>query len=505
MPLNTRISIQSQQHQKILSNLADKMLLFGKVCIPNMFTAKSPPFHHDLVNTFQDKAIPKVNIIAPRGHAKSSISACLFPLHHIMFSDEPVLIVLCSKTEGHAVRLLQTIKDVLDYSMQFRSIFGYWGEHSAKTWKNNEIVLKDNTMITCKGTGQHIRGIKHGNQRPTLIIIDDPEDETNTKTAEAMEANLRWLLQSPVPALDARRGRIIVIGTPQHERCIVEVLKEMEGWVTLKYKAIQDDGKSSLWPDLWPIEKLLAEKASLESINRVSSFYREYQCEIIGEEDQLFKEKDIRYWKGDLRTQGNGDMYLQITHLDGKLLAIAEDRPVNVFMGVDPASSTSQTADYSAIMPIAIDKDMNRFVLTYYRKHVKPLTLAEAVISWFHIYKPMKTRIESVGYQEMLREYVRSKEYIPGLEIKENPRTAKSNRLETLEPIFSSRKFYMKEEHRELKDELLLYPRGKHDDLLDALYYANKGCYRPNHVVERSIQGFKQQEEENDVNSWMSV
>ena len=33
----------------------------------------------------------------------------------------------------------------------------------------------------------------------------------------------------------------------------------------------------------------------------------------------------------------------------------------------------------------------------------------------------------------------------------------------------------------ELRDELLLYPRGKHDDLLDALFYANKGIYSPFH------------------------
>jgi hypothetical protein len=31
----------------------------------------------------------------------------------------------------------------------------------------------------------------------------------------------------------------------------------------------------------------------------------------------------------------------------------------------------------------------------------------------------------------------------------------------------------------ELEDELLMYPRGKHDDLLDGLYYAMKGSYKP--------------------------
>ena len=81
----------------------------------------------------------------------------------------------------HAIKLLGTIKDCLDYSSNFRSLFGYWGQYSAKQWSKSEIELKDGSMIICKGTGQQLRGIKHGNQRPTLIILDDPEDENNTK------------------------------------------------------------------------------------------------------------------------------------------------------------------------------------------------------------------------------------------------------------------------------------------------------------------------------------
>ncbi len=136
------------------------------------------------------------------------------------------LIVLVSRTQDHAIKLLGTIKDTIEYSETFRQVYGYWGQHSAKQWSKTEIELKDGSMIICKGTGQQLRGIKVGSQRPTLIIVDDPEDENNTKTAEAMEQNLRWLLQSAVPSLDPQKGKIIVIGTPQHQRCLVEILNK---------------------------------------------------------------------------------------------------------------------------------------------------------------------------------------------------------------------------------------------------------------------------------------
>jgi hypothetical protein len=86
----------------------------------------------------------------------------------------------------------------------------------------------------------------------------------------------------------------------------------------------------------------------------------------------------------------------------------------------------------------------------------------------------------------MLRDYLRTRAdeeglFIPGLEIKESPRSSKSSRLETMQPWFAQKKIHIQDSMHELKDELLMFPRGKHDDLLDGLYYATKNNYPPNH------------------------
>tara|TARA_R110002051_G_scaffold324106_2_gene420060 strand:- start:1916 stop:3403 length:1488 start_codon:yes stop_codon:yes gene_type:complete len=468
---------------KLLLKMQQDMLLFGRMVMPNMFSAESPRFHYDITKKLLDPDVSQLNIIAPRGHAKSSIVAGVYPLFHLMFDKGPKVIVLVSRTQGHATKLLGTIKDVLDYSKEFRHFFGYWGQHNARKWSNAEIELKDGSVIICKGTGQQIRGIKHGNQRPTLIILDDPEDEVNTKTAEAMEQNLRWLLQSGVPSLDPLKGRICVIGTPQHERCLVETLKDMTGWTNLMFSPDMEEG-ISLWPAVWPIEKLKQKKEELESINRISVFYREYLCQIVGDEENLFRAEHIQYYDGYIETDEQGLSNLILTTINGE--EINEIRPVNIFTGVDPASSTKRGADFSVIFNLAIDYDGNRFVIPYYRKRATPLDLAESIIDNFVRYRSAKTRIESVGYQEMLRQYIkeRSQEeglFIPGLEIKENPRTSKSYRLESLQPLFAQGYVYIRKSMQPLLDELLLYPRGKHDDLLDGFFYANKNCYKPTH------------------------
>lgn len=470
---------------ELRGKLQKDLLLFGKIVMPNMFSLPSPKFHRELADLMLSD-IKFINIQAPRGSAKTSVIGGLFPIYHAMHHPGPKVILIASKTQGHANMVLRSICDVLDYSLPFRQIYGYWGQHSARKWTNSEVILKDGTVITCRGAGQQVRGIKFGNQRPTLIILDDIEDENNTKTSDAMENNLRWVLQSCVPSRDLKSGRVIIIGTPLHERCVVKTLQNAPGWESRVYKYINTDDSGnlySLWPELKSIDLLLKEKKDFEEMGRLSWFYREWQCEIVGDEDQLFRPSDMQYYDGFV-TEKDDYHVLTLTSLNGEKLEQPILKPVHIFMGCDPASSVKSTADYSVVMCVAMDQERNRYVLPYFRKRVTPLNLAQSVIAEYKKYKPVRTKIETTGYQEMLREYVRTESelqniYISGLEVGEKPRQEKSLRLESLQPFFAQKKVYLKQDMAELIDELLMYPRSKHDDLLDALYYACKNNFPP--------------------------
>jgi hypothetical protein len=474
---------------EIIESVRGQLIAFGRAIMPKMYQVESAPFHYKLASILLDRTKNKQNIIAPRGFAKSSIAAGLLPLYHLTMEDpgQDKFVVLVSKTEEHAVRLLSTIKDVLNYSPYFRALFGYWGEHSAKSWKTNEIILKDGTMMLAKGTGQQVVGLKNISQRPTLMILDDPEDMANTRTEEAMEYNLKWLLQSLVPARDAQRGRVVVIGTPQHQRSMVMMLKKASDWTSHHYRAIQEDG-TSLWPAQWPIEKLEQERKSLEEIGRVSVFYREYMCEVIGDEEQLFKPHFMQRYEGHLVDKPEGH-FLRIVSLNGKTLLEPEDRPVTIFMGIDPASSIQNDRDFSTIVPLAVDKNWNRFVLPYFRRRVSPMKLGEHILEYYHRLRPNRTVVETVGYQEMLRDWLRTQARIPGIEVGENPRTKKSKRLESLEPLFATKKVWFLDDQESMRNEFLLFPRGDHDDLMDGFYYANKRAFRPTHEGDNRPRG----------------
>lgn len=497
--------------EKVIERCRRDLLFFGKAVSPNMFTVRSADFHREIADHLLNPSIRLLNIIAPRGHAKSSIVACLMVLHHLVFHEGNVFVVLVSKTEGHAEKLLQTVKDVLEYSLHFRALFGYWGRHFARSWQTKSVELTDprNTKrklyILVRGANQQMRGLKYINQRPTLVVFDDPEDEANTKSEEARANNFMGLMKGIVPGLDAKVGRCVVIGTPIHAQGLVNTLEEMNGWVTLKYRALnertdlshaelsqlpEEQRYTALWPEVWPVKKLLDLKRDLEAIGRASAFYSEYQCEIVGDKDQLFPPSTFRFWEGNLHIDANREAYLEITHIGKELVELETPRkvPVNVFMGVDPASSTSRTADFSVIFVIAMDADKNIYCLDYFRKRVKPMTLADQIVRMYEKYRPKKTQIETVGYQEMLRDYLKTHidQHIPGLEIPNKPRNSKTERLESLQPEFAMGKVFLRISMNEFMDELALFPFGKHDDTLDAFYYARKGAYRPYHDVEES-------------------
>ena len=84
----------------IKDKLKNNMIMFGKVIMPNMFSVSSPDFHYQIADAIVDNNNKQINIIAPRGHAKSSIVGGVYPLFHIMNHSGAKLIVLVSHTSA---------------------------------------------------------------------------------------------------------------------------------------------------------------------------------------------------------------------------------------------------------------------------------------------------------------------------------------------------------------------------------------------------------------------
>tara|TARA_R100000152_G_C6765345_1_gene190141 strand:- start:228 stop:1727 length:1500 start_codon:yes stop_codon:yes gene_type:complete len=466
---------EKYQKLQVLKKFRENIGLFGKVCFPTALNRDIPPFHTELYSHLRNEEKRRLLIAAPRGTAKSTTVSLIYPLWKVAFKpeDEDLFIVIISESQSQSVNFLSRIKYHLSHSKTFSENFGDMGPSTARRWTNNDIILANGSRIIAVGTGQRVRGFIEGDTRPNLIIIDDFESELNAFTPEARAKNRKWITEAVIPSL-SDDGRIAMIGTVISEDCFLCWAKESPAWDVLWY-SIWDDDENSLWEARFPKERILQIKDEFASVGNLNGFYQEYMNIAQSPDDAPFKPDYIQIHHYDFEIRDGQSLLVKKLPDDKEEL-----KPVAVYSGVDPASSLSMKADFFVIATLGIDNDGNVYVINIVRTKIDPSDQPDAIIRQFKKYKPKRMKIETVAYQEALRSAVRKQMqeeglYIPGLEKGVKPRNRKSERLLSLVPLLAKKQFYFRPQDIEAQSEFLSYPRGKHDDVMDAVWTALEG------------------------------
>lgn len=483
-----------------LKKLKNNIGLFGRFCFPTAAKRTTPPFHGDIYSHIADETIPRVLIAAPRGTAKSTVVSLFLPLHRAAFKrdDEDLFIVIVSESQTQSVNFLSRIKYHLDHSQKFKEVFGDFSASTAKRWTNSDIILANGTRIVAVGTGQRVRGFIEGDTRPNLVIVDDFESELNAYTPEGRTKNRKWMTEAVIPSL-SDDGRIVMIGTVISEDCFLCWAKESSAWKTLWF-SIWDDDEKSIWPQRFPKERILQIKEEFSSVGNINGFYQEYMNIAQSPDDAPFKPEYIQLHHYDYeRRDGQGCLVKQKG--DGE-----DVRPIEIYCGIDPASSLSARADFFVIATIGIDSDNNKYIVDIFRDRVDPAIQPDKIIQTYKKYRPKRMKIETVAYQEALRSAVRKQMleqnlYIPGLEKGVKPRTRKSERLISLVPMLAKKEFYFRPQDISAQKEFLSYPRGKNDDIMDAVWIALDKAIP---CKKDSIDGTKKKKK-NKVLDWLTM
>ncbi len=215
-------------------------------------------------------------------------------------------------------------------------------------------------------------------------------------------------------------------------------------WSLVYKKAIADDG-TLLFPQKLSQEFLESQKRNLGSYQ----FANQYQNEIIPDELQTFKKHWFRYY--------------------GEL-------PKNTFQFafIDPAIGQKKTSDYTGIVVISTDSDGGWYVRVARRERLTP---SQIVNICFEIQKEFNTHgigIEAVAYQEALlymlaEEMQRRKAVLPIKEFRPPTDRTKEARIRGLVPRYEWGRISHAQGLYDLETELLQFPRGSHDDILDGL------------------------------------
>lgn len=465
----------SDKIKALYKKLHGDVAVFGKVCFPTAITATIPNFHREIYSNIADDSKKRLLIASFRGSAKSTLVSLIYPLWRVAFKrpDEDLFIIIVSEAQGQSINFLNRIKYHLEKSQTFKILFGDFGPSTARRWTQNDIILANGSRIVALGTGQRIRGAIEGDTRPNVIILDDIESELNAGTPESRASNRMWITDAVIPSL-ADNGRIIMIGTVIHEDCFLCWAKGSSAWKVLWY-GILDEHDTPIWPERFPMDRVLNIKEEFASVGNINGFYQEYMNIAQAPDSAPFKPSFIHLHDYDFSFRE--DKHCLVRKIGDEEIV----KPVNVYMGIDPASTLSKTSDYFVIAVIGIDSDDNAYIMDIFRDKISPAAQPELILDYFIKYRPHRTKIETVGYQEALRVGVRTlmKEkgvYIPGIEAGVKPRTAKSERLISLVPRMARGKFFFRAQDISAQQEFLSYPTGRNDDMMDAIYFALDGA-----------------------------
>lgn len=215
-------------------------------------------------------------------------------------------------------------------------------------------------------------------------------------------------------------------------------------WNVIYKRAYNEDG-TLFFPEKLTHEFLESTKRSMGSY----LFANQYLNEIIPSELQTFKKDWFRYY-------------------------VDLPKKLHTFIFIDPALSEADTSDYTGILVVHVDQK-NEWYISYARRHrLTPTDLVRFVFTLNETYKPNVIGIEEVAYQKALlyflaEEMRRRKIVIPIAGIKYPTTKSKQTRILSLVPRFEWNHISMIQGLTDLEIELLQFPRGSHDDLIDAL------------------------------------
>ncbi|MEG2140987.1 MAG: hypothetical protein RRY20_09405, partial [Bilophila sp.] len=189
----------------------------------------------------------KLAIAAPRGEAKSTFVGLLFVLWVTLTGRKRYILLIADALEQASV-LLDAVKEELEGNERLAADFPE-GTGKGKVWNVGTVVTTGNVKLQALGAGKRMRGLRHGPNRPDLVILDDLENDENVAKPEQRDKLQQWL-QRTVLNLGAADGSldVIYVGTILHYDSVLARTLKKPLWQSKTFRSVV------AWPDrmdLW--------------------------------------------------------------------------------------------------------------------------------------------------------------------------------------------------------------------------------------------------------------
>ncbi|MBO3392511.1 terminase [Clostridium perfringens] len=326
--------------------------------------------------TFIEDLYDKVNIVCPRGFAKTTIFDLAISIWLVCYKKS-TFTLLGAKREDDATQFIDSIKGVFNKNKKIISNFGKLIDKKKFKVNASEIEFTNGCYLRAMGSGTSVRGANFKGIRPTVVIADDYQDDKDVLTDEGRQKKYdNWTKQIEKVGDTAvfRNGKkikqatkIISIGTIIHLDCLISRLSRNKSYYTVLKQAIilkedqtvDDIFDSELWREC---KKLYFDDSLEDSMEAANIFYKKHKKEmqfkvLWPEKWDCFIDLAIPYWEN--RSTFMSELMNDATSIGEKWFKsiltktkeeIEEHKFIKTMLCVDPASTTKKKSDFTAMV-----------------------------------------------------------------------------------------------------------------------------------------------------------
>lgn len=395
----------------------------------------------------------------PPGHGKSRLATQLFPAY-MLGKDPSTQVIVTSYSGDLAEKFGSNTRDLVE-SKKYQSLF--------ETFLRKDSRSKDNWETT-KGGSYNAVGLGGSitGKRANIFIIDDlirGRAEANSKSYRdnAWDFFMSTAFTRGANRLNQSKPTYIFCNTRWHTDDVPGRLIEMQqnggentpNIKVISYPAIAeiDEHKRKAGQALWEKGYPLAELEKIKATITGYEWAALYQQNPITAENQEFKVESF-----------------QEIGLEEVL-----QKKTRKFMTIDTAISQKASGDFTGISLNFVD-ELNKWYVMTWKKKCSPKELIDFIFQKWEQYGIERIGIEKTIYKDAIQEFfndeMRKRQKFPYVVELQHNQTNKETRIRGLLPYYESKTvFHIKGHCEGLENELLSFPMGKHDDVIDSLAY----------------------------------
>ena len=433
----------------------------------------------------------KLNVLGPRGGAKSTVATLAYPLREALLGREPYIWILSDTTHQAHAHLENLKAELVDNELIARQYPRAAGR--GPIWQAGRIVMRNGVTIEAFGTGQRIRGRRARANRPTLLVCDDLQNDRHMESV-LQRGHARTWFQGTLLKAGTPQTNVVNLATALHREALAVELTETAGWTSRIFRSIDPwPFNSSLWEE-W--ENYLRQSARIpKPVRRPTPSTSSHQQAMDEGAAVLWPQVEDLYTLMCLRAESGRAAFereKQNSPLNPDLCEWPEsyfqegiwfdEWPQNLkvrVLALDPSKgSDAQRGDYSAFIMLGVDPQGILFVQADMARRPTPQMVADGV-ELYRKFHPQVFGIENNQYQELLSPEFTSAFLRQGLHGVHpwgvHNDANKRVRIRRLGPMLAARRIRLKSNcpsTQILYHQLQEFPIADHDDGPDALEMA---------------------------------